>query len=116
MNSLFKYSKKYFCDYNLYRYKKSGARIAMWRAPSHYTESEAVKHNLQIYNQQMIENNYKYHPKLTNPTIAHRVLELVNPGEFDRIRRRDNRRRKDRAVVRDFCNKIMYIHEKHIPH
>lgn len=109
-------NKKTFCDINFYKYKKNGSRIPLWRAPSNFSQIEAKKYYENIHETQMIESNYKYHPKLTNPSIAHRVLEMVNPGEFDRIRRKDNRRRKDRAIVRDFCNKIMYIHEKHIPH
>lgn len=96
-------------------YNKKGARIAVYEAPSNISSEEANAYINKEHDNFMILTKIAYHPTVQNPTIANRILETVNPGEFRRIEKREDRRRKDRAIVRDFCKKILYIHEKQIP-
>ncbi len=112
MNRLFKFN---FCE-SLLVYNSKGARVGAWDAPKNLTESEREAYMKKIHKTIMIQNKNRSHPMITNPSIANRVLETVNPGEFRRIEKRDDRRRKDRAIVRDFCKKVLFIHDKQIPY
>ena len=106
---------KYFSTKIPLIYNKKGARLAVYEPPSNLSPEEASSYINKEHDKFMILTKIAYHPSFQNPTIANRILETVNPGEFRRIEKREDRRRKDRAIVRDFCKKILYIHEKQIP-
>lgn len=99
-----------------YMFNRKGGRLGVFGIPKEITDPvEKQKYVRKLNDNLMKETEIKFHPVIVVPTIANRVLERVNPGEFRRIELRDNQRRKDRAIVRDFCRKVLYIHEKHHP-
>lgn len=108
--------KKQFTSKVPILYNKKGARLGQWEAPDEMNSQESSQYLSKIHNVLMKESGNDLHPQISNPSIANRVLETVNPGEFRRIKKRDDRRKKDRAIVRDFCKKVLYINDKHIPH
>lgn len=102
-------------DYSARYYKSSGSRIMSWDAPENSTPEQRVEYLTKIQKLYGKMTGLDIHPKMTKFHKSHRTLETVNPGEFERVKAKEFRRKRDRATVADFCKKILYIHDKHIP-
>ena len=61
------------------------------------------------------ESGYKDHPYFKYNSIYKRLLERDSPSEYVRLQRDFLRRKQDRAVVKDFCRKVLYLEQKYVP-
>lgn len=94
-------------------YKKEGARIGSYKIN---VKSDKDFETYEKMTTEMRElKGFDKHPMVVIPRYHRRLFENVNPGEFERIYRNNLRRKHDRAVVRDFCRKVLYLHQKYVP-
>lgn len=61
------------------------------------------------------ESGYKDHPYFKFNSIYKRLLERDSPSEYVRLKNDFLRRKQDRAVVKDFCRKVLYLEQKYVP-
>ena len=108
MNS---FSKRFFSV----AYKKNGARMGMWEVPKSSSYEKTIAETNKISKKLHMLGKYTYHPLFQHPKIANRLLETVNKGEYRRLYKIESLRRRDRAIIRDFCKKVLYLHQKYIP-
>jgi hypothetical protein len=94
-------------------YRRTGARIPI------YTIKNTEENQLEKFDimKKVLKKETKFdrHPFITQPKMWRRLMEVPNPGEYVRMETKDQRRKQDRAIVRDFCRKVLYLHQKYIP-
>lgn len=95
------------------QYRKTGARIAMYSIK--HTEDKVNEKFDSMKKILKKETKFDRHPFITQPKMWRRLMEVPNPGEYVRMEKKDQRRKQDRAIVRDFCRKVLYLHQKYIP-
>lgn len=101
-------------------YSKKGTRLGIFfpKQPKEISFEGMNNYNkdlLTIADGLVKTKKFHYHPLLTIRKKAKRLLEIPQPSYIDLHRRKERRRKQDRAVVRAFCRKVLYLHQKYLP-
>jgi len=103
-------------------HNKKGTRIPFYspiKPDINMTREEMLEHTERNLNNIMDgihkAKKFYYHPYFTHKKRARRLLEVPQPSYLDRYRKKERRRQIDRAVVRHFCRKVLYLYQKYIP-
>lgn len=98
-------------DYNApKRYNKNGTRVNDF-----YFKKASYSDHIKIQDHLNKTHKYHEHPFEHSPKLWRRFMEVVNPGEYERIKEKRQRRKTDMARAREFCRKIIYLHQKYLP-